>query len=240
MTVCFWCKTMTTTSMAQPLLVAQRAAARRPIAVISWDHADSSLEAARRGNRRPLQAGASATSAGAPAGCTLAERRRTDLLCDWISATAPRICGERAEFVECRNETYSLSPAHHGPGRCLLWRGNYRPPTGLHSPARLGPALGLLLRDGRQPHPRRHHGGLRGDEAGGHWRRDLYGGQRRHPARPGEVHEPRVAAAFQARRRRGRAAGLADHAQRRAGLDRQWRTVGQAGAVHAAHRRQRG
>ena len=60
-----------------------------------------------------------------------------------------------------------------------------------------------------------------------------------HPPRAGEVHEPRVAAALQARGRRGRAARPADHTQRRAGLDRQRRAVGQAGAVHAASGRQR-
>ena len=63
-------------------------------------------------------------------------------------------------------------------------------------------------------------------------------GECRHSPGSRRVHEPGMAEVFQTRCFRGRTAGPGDHPQRRARLDGKRRAVGQARAVHAAHRRE--
>ena len=106
-------------------------------------------------------------------------------------------------------------------------------------PAQCGPALGLLDLDGRQPEPRGDHRRPRVDEraraSATSSSCEVNVGV---PRGPVEFMSPEWRELFAHAVREAERLGIRDHAQRRTGLGRQRRTVGQAGAVDAAPRRQ--
>ena len=170
------------------------------------------------------------------------------------SGRAPRgRCRRRDRALKWEYHPFTFrSPPHEtpvscdSPGACRrpvkraarlgTRRGTFRAAKRIRRPAARRQAVGLLVLDQRQHHPRRHHGRPGGHAARGHRRRADHGGRSRRAARPRRLRRTPVAGTLQVHARRGPPPGPGSQHEQRRRLVRQRRALDHARTVHAVPR----